>query len=50
MVAIGWYVGDFFQQADTSMARVCGGLLETAKVLVAAHDNRQFGNGGSNHG
>ncbi len=40
----------FFQQADTSMARVCGGLLETAKVLVAAHDNRQFGNGGSNHG
>ncbi|MEH2305455.1 hypothetical protein [Nostoc sp.] len=40
----------FFQQADTSMARVCGGLLETAKILVAAHDNRQFGNGGSNHG
>ncbi|WP_228013159.1 hypothetical protein [Nostoc edaphicum] len=40
----------FFQQADTSMARVCGGLLETARVLVAAHDNRQFGNGGSNHG
>ncbi|MEH2240336.1 hypothetical protein [Nostoc sp.] len=40
----------FFQQADTSMARVCGGLLETAKVLVAAHDNRQFGTGGSNHG
>ncbi len=40
----------FFQQADTSMARVCGGLLETAKVLVAAHDNRQFVNGGSNHG
>ncbi|MEH1958021.1 hypothetical protein [Nostoc sp.] len=40
----------FFQQADTSMARVCGGLLETAKVLVAAHDNRQFGNSGSNHG
>ncbi|MCC5628704.1 hypothetical protein LC613_11590 [Nostoc sphaeroides CHAB 2801] len=40
----------FFQQADTSMAKVCGGLLETAKVLVAVHDNRQFGNGGSNHG
>ncbi|MEA5603360.1 hypothetical protein [Nostoc sp. UHCC 0252] len=40
----------FFQQADTSMARVCGGLLETARVLVAAHDNRQFGNGVSNHG
>jgi hypothetical protein len=40
----------FFQQADTSMARVCGGLLETAKVLVAAHDNRQLGNGRSNHG
>ncbi|MBG1242838.1 hypothetical protein [Nostoc sp. NZL] len=40
----------FFQQADTSMARVCGGLLETAKVLAAAHDNRQFGNGGNNHG
>jgi hypothetical protein len=40
----------FFQQADTSMARVCGGLLETAKVLVAAHDNRQFVNSGSNHG
>ncbi len=55
---------NFFQQADTSMAKVCGGLLETAtsmakvcgglletaKVLVAVHDNRQFGNGGSNHG
>jgi len=40
----------FFQQADTSMARVCGGLLETAKVLVAARDNRQFGNGVSTHG
>ncbi|MEH1828461.1 MAG: hypothetical protein V7L22_24510 [Nostoc sp.] len=41
---------NFFQQADTSMARVCGGLLETAKILVAAHDNHKFGNGGSNHG
>ncbi|MEH1774007.1 hypothetical protein [Nostoc sp.] len=40
----------FFQQADTSMARVCGSLLETERVLVAAHDNRQFGNSESNHG
>ncbi|WP_292830396.1 hypothetical protein [Nostoc sp. JL33] len=40
----------FFQQADTSMARVCGDLLETAKVLAAANDNRQFRNAGSNHG
>ncbi|MEH2385548.1 MAG: hypothetical protein V7K14_07110, partial [Nostoc sp.] len=40
----------FFQQADTSMARVCGDLLETAKVLAAANDNRQFRNTGSNHG
>ncbi|MHC5717649.1 MAG: hypothetical protein ACYTX0_37485, partial [Nostoc sp.] len=40
----------FFEQADTSMSRVCGRLLETAEVLRAAHDNRQFGNGGSNHG
>ncbi|MEH1964581.1 MAG: hypothetical protein V7L05_33090 [Nostoc sp.] len=41
---------NFFQQADTSMARVCGDLLETAKVLAAANDNRQFRNAGSNHG
>nr|WP_228048621.1 hypothetical protein [Nodularia sp. LEGE 04288] len=27
---------NFFQQADTSMARVCGNLLKTAEVLVAA--------------
>ena len=27
----------FFQQADTSMARVCGDLLRTAEVLVAAN-------------
>jgi hypothetical protein len=40
----------FFQQADTSMSRVCGRLLQTAEVLAAAHDNRQVGNGGSNHG
>ncbi|MCC5607617.1 hypothetical protein LC612_12670 [Nostoc sp. CHAB 5834] len=40
----------FFEQADTSMSRVCGRLLQTAEVLAAAHDNRQFGNGGSNHG
>lgn len=40
----------FFQRADTSMAKVCGGLLKTAEVLVAVHDNRQFGNGGRNHG
>ncbi|MEH2125659.1 hypothetical protein [Nostoc sp.] len=26
----------FFKQADTSMARVCGDLLKTAEVLVAA--------------
>ncbi|MCF2147913.1 hypothetical protein IQ276_016070 [Desmonostoc muscorum LEGE 12446] len=40
----------FFQQADTSMSRVCGDLLKTAEVLVAAHDNRKFGNGGRDHG
>jgi hypothetical protein len=40
----------FFQQADTSMSRVCGRLLQTAEVLAAAHDNHQFGNCGSNHG
>jgi hypothetical protein len=40
----------FFQQADISMARVCGGLLETAKVLVAANDNRQVSNTVRNHG
>ncbi|WP_373527854.1 hypothetical protein [Nostoc sp.] len=40
----------FFQQADTSMARVCGRLLETAEVLAAANDNRPFRNAGSNHG
>ncbi|MEH1928241.1 hypothetical protein [Nostoc sp.] len=27
----------FFQKADTSMARVCGDLLKTAEVLVAAN-------------
>ncbi|WP_414551714.1 hypothetical protein [Anabaena sp. CCY 0017] len=41
---------NFFQQADTSMARVCGDLLRTAEVLVAANDNHQSGNGASNHG
>ncbi|WP_445629508.1 hypothetical protein [Nostoc sp. DSM 114167] len=41
---------NFFQQADTSMSRVCGRLLQTAEVLAAAHDNRKFNNGGSNHG
>ncbi|PHM07424.1 hypothetical protein [Nostoc sp. 'Peltigera malacea cyanobiont' DB3992] len=41
---------NFFELADTSMSRVCGRLLQTAEVLAAAHDNRQFGNGGSNHG
>ncbi|MBD6615707.1 hypothetical protein FNW02_07640 [Komarekiella sp. 'clone 1'] len=28
----------FFQKADTSMARVCGNLLKTAEVLVAANN------------
>ncbi len=41
---------NFFQQADTSMTRVCGGLLETAKVLVAAHDTRHLNNNESNDG
>jgi hypothetical protein len=40
----------FFQQADTSMSRVCGRLLQTAEVLAAAHDDHRFGNGGGNHG
>ncbi len=41
---------NFFQQADTSMARVCGDLLRTAEVLVAANDHHQSGKGASNHG
>ncbi|WP_242054334.1 hypothetical protein [Nostoc parmelioides] len=28
----------FFQKADTSMAKVCGNLLKTAEVLVAANE------------
>ncbi|BAY75877.1 hypothetical protein NIES25_23260 [Nostoc linckia NIES-25] len=43
----------FFQEADTSMSRVCGRLLQTAEVLRAALDNldnRQFSNAKSNHG
>ncbi|MEH2335858.1 hypothetical protein [Nostoc sp.] len=40
----------FFQEADTSMSRVCGRLLQTAEVLRAALDNHQFSNGGINHG
>ena len=40
----------FFREADTSMSKVCGRLLQTAEVLAAALDNRQFGNSVSNHG
>jgi hypothetical protein len=40
----------FFQHSDHAMAQVCGNLLETAKVLVAANDNRDFGNGSNHHG
>ncbi|MDB9320293.1 MULTISPECIES: hypothetical protein [Cyanophyceae] len=40
----------FFQQADTAMSKVCGDLLRTAKVLVAANDNHQSGDSASNHG
>ncbi|MBH8571785.1 hypothetical protein I8752_01820 [Nostocaceae cyanobacterium CENA369] len=40
----------FFQQADTSMARVCGDVLKTAEVLRAVLDNHQFSTGESNHG
>ncbi|MEH2299257.1 MAG: hypothetical protein V7K88_09490 [Nostoc sp.] len=40
----------FFKEADTSMSRVCGRLLQTAEVLRAALDNHQFSNGGINHG
>ncbi len=39
----------FFQQADDAMAKVCGSLLETAKVLVAVKDNNDI-NGSNHHG
>ncbi len=39
----------FFKEADSSMAQVCSNLLETAKVLVAANDNRNNGNGRNHH-
>ncbi|MBE9211626.1 hypothetical protein IQ247_02660 [Plectonema cf. radiosum LEGE 06105] len=35
----------FFVQADSAMANVCSNLLQTAKVLVAANNNRNNGNG-----
>ncbi|OKH32430.1 hypothetical protein NIES2101_40700 [Calothrix sp. HK-06] len=37
----------FFKEADSSMAKVCGGLLETVKVLVAVQDNHNITNRGS---
>ncbi|BAY32809.1 hypothetical protein NIES2107_47030 [Nostoc carneum NIES-2107] len=40
----------FFNEADSSMAKVCGGLLKTAEVLVAAHKNGDNGNGRNHHG
>ena len=39
----------FFKQADTAMAGVCGGLLHTANVLVAAKNNNDIGNGNNHH-
>jgi len=39
----------FFKQADTAMAGVCGGLLHTANVLVAAKNNNGIGNGNNHH-
>ncbi len=39
----------FFKQADTAMAGVCGGLLHTANVLVAAKNNNDIGNGNNDH-
>ncbi|MBV6622989.1 MAG: hypothetical protein KI793_08555 [Rivularia sp. (in: Bacteria)] len=41
---------EYFNQADSSMAKVCSSLLQTAKVLVAANDNRNNGNGSSYYG
>lgn len=41
---------NFFQQADTAMARVCGGLLHTAEVLLAVKKNDDIGNGSNHHG
>ncbi|MBD2203448.1 hypothetical protein H6G33_18630 [Calothrix sp. FACHB-1219] len=40
----------FFNEADSSMAKVCGGLLETAKVLIAANDSNKIINGRNYHG
>ncbi|HLO88810.1 MAG TPA: MotA/TolQ/ExbB proton channel family protein [Nostocaceae cyanobacterium] len=34
---------NFFQQADTAMSRVCGDLLETSRVLVAAKESGSNG-------
>lgn len=39
----------FFKQADTAMAGVCGGLLHTANILVAAKNNNGIGNGNNHH-
>ena len=41
---------NFFQQADTAMARVCGGLLHTAEVLLAVKKNDDIGNVSNHHG
>jgi hypothetical protein len=40
----------YFENADQAMSQVCGNLLETAKVLVAAKDNSNFSNGRNGHG
>jgi hypothetical protein len=40
----------FFDEADSSMAKVCGDLLQTARVLVAANDNGDNGNRRNHHG
>lgn len=39
----------YFNEADNAMTKVCNSLLDTAKVLVAANNNRNNGNGSNYH-
>ncbi|WP_143046366.1 hypothetical protein [Trichormus sp. NMC-1] len=40
----------YFENADQAMSQVCGNLLETARVLVAAQDDDNLSNGRNGHG
>jgi hypothetical protein len=40
----------YFENADQAMSQVCGNLLETARVLVAAQDDGNLSNGRNGHG